>query len=630
MSTLARRPRPPVRALRIGVVAVAALVAGAGLARAQPAVFRMDVSPREGNLDDTFVVVVQIEVAGVAGVDHYWDPVAREMTLIERQGPQGGNTMTIDPQWGRQLRTTEIRRYYYKPKRIGRLEIEPAKIRLDGEEYETRRAFVTVRPSDPNLPPQTPVQSRDPTATGGVGAPGFVPPELPAKNRELFLHVVVDQPNPYLGEQVIVTWMLYTRGEVLKFEPRPPRLDGLWSEKLYEPDAYFRYHDDVVDGIPYQVAIVSKRAVFPTQVGKLEIKPYVARVSTLFAPMGESAMVESKPVVLDVKPLPDGAPKGFDPTYVGTFEVSASVDRAEIDAGDSMTLTLTVRAEGAIRRTTPPVLETRGFQFRTPRDFDESVDTSTDRVRGVRTYRYWATPEQGGRQSIPSLTIPYFDPHTGSYEIARTDPIAILVHGDPRRLDSDRSAEGPNFIAPDIHLIRTGDTIASVTVPRLYRKGWFWLLAALPALLFGSVVVTDRVRRSLRKDTPRARVRRARGRARKRLRVADIHMRGDRPSKFFAELAGLIYDHLEERVGHPVHSMTRDELREFLAGQGFAEHTIEAIDQELQNCDFARFAPAASGPGEMRAARERTRELLREIEKTRTVDQQDDVPPEEP
>jgi hypothetical protein len=138
-------------------------------------------------------------------------------------------------------------------------------------------------------------------------------------------------------------------------------------------------------------------------------------------------------------------------------------------------------------------------------------------------------------------------------------------------------------------------------------------------LIFFSVVAVDRIRGRMRRDTPRARLRRARGRARKRFRVAEIHIRGNRPSRFFGELAHVIHEHLEERVGQPVRQMTRAELREFLSGRGFAEPTIKRIDDEIQNCDFARFAPAASGPGEMKAALRRTKELLREIEKTRLV-----------
>jgi hypothetical protein len=241
-------------------------------------------------------------------------------------------------------------------------------------------------------------------------------------------------------------------------------------------------------------------------------------------------------------------------------------------------------------------------------------------VRGERVYRYWATPEKGGQQRIPPLRIPYFNPRAERYEIARSHPIDIIVHGDPKALGIDQGSDRENFIAPDIRLIKDGNTISSVTIPRLYRSGWYWLLSLVPVLGFLAIVITDWVRRGMRKDTPRSRLRRARGRARKRFRVADIHLRGDRPSRFFGELAHVIYEYIEERVGQPVQSMTRPELRGFLGAHGFDTETIDRIDEELQNCDFARFAPAASGPGEMKAALRRTRDLLREIEKTRAVD----------
>jgi hypothetical protein len=41
------------------------------------------------------------------------------------------------------------------------------------------------------------------------------------------------------------------------------------------------------------------------------------------------------------------------------------------------------------------------------------------------------------------------------------------------------------------------------------------------------------------------------------------------------------------------------------------------VVKELENCDFARFAPSASGPGEMRAALRRVRTLLTFIEQAK-------------
>jgi hypothetical protein len=61
--------------------------------------------------------------------------------------------------------------------------------------------------------------------------------------------------------------------------------------------------------------------------------------------------------------------------------------------------------------------------------------------------------------------------------------------------------------------------------------------------------------------------------------------------------------------------MTLIELQPFLLQRGVPEETVRAVIGELENCDFARFAPAAQGRDEMRAAVKRVRELLLAIER---------------
>jgi hypothetical protein len=613
--------------MRIALALAAALLAtgAASVAGAKPLRFTLEVSPTAGGVSDTFIATVQIEMAGVSGPDRYWHPDFGDFEVAGTQVKQGTSSV-IDPARGQQVRTVVLRRYELRPKRSGRLRIKPAKIRLGRDDFETREVWVRVGPSSSlgGAPDPTGGTGADPTAVSGMGVPGFTPPEPRMRGEDMFLHVVADRREAFVGEQVTVTWLLYTRSEVLKFEPRPPSLDGLWTEVLYEPDAYFTYHEDLVGGVPFVVAIVSKRAVFPTQSGKVEVKPYRARVASLSTSVGRPRELASRSIELAVKPLPPGAPDGFDPSYVGRYEVDSSVDRNEIDASESLTLTVTVRGEGAIRRTQPPVLDVPGFTFRAPRDTQDSIDTSTGVVRGERTYLYWTTPREGGQVSIPELEVPYFDPRSGRYEVASTRPIPILVRGDPSALArADDGAGRENVVPRDVRLIRTGEHIESRTMPRLYRSPWFWPLAAAPALAFFLVLVTDRLRQRMKKDTPRARLRRARGRARKRFRVAEIHLRGNRPAKFYGELARVLYDHIEERIGQPVQSMTRDELRAFLAERGFGDTTIKLIDHSLETFDFARFAPTASGPGEMRTHLRQLKDLLRRIEKTRLASDPD-------
>jgi hypothetical protein len=603
------------------------LVVGASQAVAKPLRFTLEVSPTEGGVTDTYVATVQLELSGVSGPERYWHPDFDDFEVVGTQVKQGTSSV-IDPVSGQEIRTLIVRRYNLKAKRSGRIRIKPAKVRLGREEFETRDVTVKVGSGSSlgGAPDPGGSTGSDPTAVGGLGVPGFAPPERQRKSEDMFLHAVADKREVWLGEQVTVTWLLYTRSEVLKFEPRPPSLDGLWAEILYEPDAYFTYHEDTVGGVPYVVAVVSKRAVFPTQTGRVEVKPFRARVASLSTSVGRSRELASRAIELQVKALPAGAPPGFNPTYVGRYEVESEADRSEIEASESLTLTVKVRGEGAIRRTQAPVLDVPGFTFRAPRDTQDSIDTSTGVVSGERTYLYWTTPEQGGPVTVPAVELPYFDPSSGSYQVASSRPIPIFVKGDPTELA--RASEGSsreNVIPRDIRLIHAGAQVSSRRIVRLGRSPWFWPLAALPPLALLLVVGVDRVRQRMKKDTPRARLRRARGRARKRFRVAEIHVKGNRPAKFYGELSRVLYDHVEERVGQPVQSMTRDELKRFLAERGFGETTIKLIDHSLETFDFARFAPSEAGPGEMRAHLRQLKELLQRIERTRLTVEPDDA-----
>ena len=95
----------------------------------------------------------------------------------------------------------------------------------------------------------------------------------------------------------------------------------------------------------------------------------------------------------------------------------------------------------------------------------------------------------------------------------------------------------------------------------------------------------------------------------------------------YAELAGSIYEHIEARTGKPVRAMTNAELRAFMNEQGFDESTVSAVASELENCDFARFASAGAGQGEMSAALRRTRELLKAVEGARLAGDEESEEP---
>jgi len=94
-----------------------------------------------------------------------------------------------------------------------------------------------------------------------------------AKN--LFIRAVVDKRKTYLGEQVTVTYKLYTRLNIAAQMSisKLPQYQGFWAEEL-ETSNNITFATEVIDGKQYRVGVLKKAALFPTQTGKLEITPF--------------------------------------------------------------------------------------------------------------------------------------------------------------------------------------------------------------------------------------------------------------------------------------------------------------------------------------------------------------------
>jgi hypothetical protein len=583
---------------------------------AKPVELTLKVSPTSGALDEDYVATLQIVIRGVSGPERETPPDFADFTVVSQTGLQ-------TPQWvnkpdgTQEIRITILHRYRLRPRRAGRLTIGPAKIRLDGEDYESKA--VTVEVLEGAAP--------GPILDGGVpnvaasAIPGFTPPD-PATAEPTFIHVVADRSRVLVGEQVTVTWLLYSRADVLKFEPRPVRVEGGSVVKILEPQSYFTYHEEVVGGREYIVATVARSAIFPSRPGKLVIPPYEADVATMYTSIAAPLHVASRPVNVDVQPLPPGAPAGFNPAFVGPMTVEASVDRNSVPASESLVLTLTLRGTGALQRASKaPPLTLDGFEVLPSSDCDERFDTSTDVVRAEHRCQYVLTPKRGGRLVVGPIAIPYFDPVAGRYLLAEAAPLTVEVIGDPAAAGPGAGAPTrDNVVTRDIRPLREPPALAARVVARFQSSRLFFGALAAPGLIYLVVVLADRLRERLRRDTPRARLRRARGRARKRLHVAEVHIRAGRAGRCYAEIARVLREHIEERVGEPVAAMTHDVLRAFLARRGFPEELVGELVAELESCDFARFAPSSSGPGEMRAAVRRVHGLLRAIERVHLVD----------
>ena len=302
----------------------------------------------------------------------------------------------------------------------------------------------------------------------------------------------------------------------------------------------------------------------------------------------EIYFVQAPAFSIEVVALPEaGRPIDFGGA-IGALEVRADAGPRDVDAGESIKLTLSVTGEGNLEFFSAPDPSREpafaGFRF-----FGKTESKAFDRREVV----YDIAPLSGDVSEIPPLRLPVYDPAAERYVVLETEPIPIRVRAlegavgllDPAGDDYERDLR-------DLADAARGARAAG-------RPGLPAVLAALLAVpVLG--LVAARVRR-VRGD-PRAPLERRRRRALRALRGQLAASRGARDdlAAVCAFLAARSREGDGAWLGRDVAAWARD------AGARLSGETAAELQRLLDELERAAFGGAAERP-----ARERTLAVAR-------------------
>ncbi|MCB1740447.1 MAG: BatD family protein, partial [Gammaproteobacteria bacterium] len=149
-----------------------------------------------------------------------------------------------------------------------------------------------------------------------------------------------------------------------------------------------------------------------------------------------------EPLSLSVRALPQaGRPASFSGTVGAGYALAVRADRSVLKAGEPINLTIEVHGDRALETLSLPPLTAMGlneedFKLPSSGDIAGRVDAGVKRFEvPIRVLREDVT-------AIPALTLSWFDPDTGRYESARSDPIALSV-GDAERVGAAQVVRKP-------------------------------------------------------------------------------------------------------------------------------------------------------------------------------------------
>jgi len=295
----------------------------------------------------------------------------------------------------------KVFRYRARPVAPGTARVGP--VELNAEDGQVRRLSAVV------------LQVLADRASGSNDAQTVLR-ELQASGREPFFVVAeVDKTNVYVGEPIVVTWVMYNGATVQQWQAvSVPKLEDFWSEELAREESPERLYlgDTMVQRTP-----IRRVALFPLRSGRLRIEGMTAEAAMLLrrrsgpfalfeGEMSEAAFT-SAPIDIDVKPLPPGPP--VDAVGELTLACESPIQRGS----GPVIVRVALSGIGNVRAASPPrfergvggTLQIEGGQVTVARDATKAEMT--------RRWEYLIFPASAGSMQIPPLTMTIFAPSAG-------------------------------------------------------------------------------------------------------------------------------------------------------------------------------------------------------------------------
>ena len=569
-------------------------------------------------LNEEFFLVV--EITGSGG-----DPRLPEMNAFA--GVTGSSSSTSIQMMNGRISQSVTYQYSLVAQTAGKFTIGAVEVEAKGQVYRSQPIEIEIVAGASTQPPS------GPPGGAGRGQQADAPPDLEGS---LYLEAKVDRSRVYQNEPVVVRYRIYTRLNISSYGIASlPNYNGFWTED-FPAQQQPQTRREVINGQTYLVAEIKKTALFPQSVGKKKLEPLTIECEVQmprrrsrdifdqffddpFLSRTSRQRISSRPVEIDVLPLPEeGKPANFSGA-VGNFTITANVDKTQIKANEAISLKVRVSGVGNIKvLPNPPMALPSDFEVYDPK-VAENIDHTNDQISGSKTWEYVIVPRFQGHHEIKPITLSYFDPRTKTYKTTATAPILLTVEkgsGDFSPVTGGGvSKEDVRLLGQDIRFIATAPLPFEKINKNFHTGSLFLTLLTLPVMALLAAFVYQRHQEKLSTNVAYARSRKAGSMAQKQLALARKYLQRSEEKDFYAEIQRALLGFLGNKLNIAEAGLITDEVERQLTEKKVSPEIIREYLRCLQTCDFVRFAPAGSNGKAMQEFYEQARRALEALEK---------------
>ncbi len=605
---------------------VLALLISAGVARAEIRVLAA-VDQQEVFTGEAFSLQIHVE-----GNDTPGEPDVTPLSdfTVEPRGGQENSSESVtivNGQMSRVSRHGYVYNYVLTPKKEGRLIVPALTVAIEGRDYQTQPIPILVK--------------------------------KPVETEDFKLRMTLDKTRVYQGEPLTLTVTWYIGKDVKGFnvtlpilsDPRFVVSDGTAAAVGPAQDSRVRIPvpggeilaekgNGVLDGVNY-LTVSFSRTLTPKESGTLTLPQATVSCQALSGyrqgrrdpfsglfpedifgrsrQVYQTVVVPSNEPVLEVMPLPEeGRPADFN-GLVGAYSLAVSATPTTVKVGDPITLTIQVAGPAVAGVTLPSLAEELGVS-----DFKVPAEMAPGQGTGVlKTFTQTVRARHAGVKQIPSLHLSYFDPASGRYQNAASEPVPLAV-AETRTVtaqDAEGGADAARPAGKDLKSVKGGITF-NYEGPEVLEDqagsgtaglnaAWYAALL-LPPLLFLLVLVgTLVVRQGLKDPAGRA----ARQAFRKLAFALDgISSQGD-PLAACQGLGLAMRDYLGAKLHCRAAALTFADVEPRLTKAGAQAETLGLLRRVMEECAASEYAGLRRGGGDLVRLRDLARQAATELER---------------
>ena len=446
---------------------------------------------------------------------------------------------------------------------------------------------------------------------------------------QLYIKATTNKRKIYQGQQILVTYKLFTRVDLASTEfSKNPSLNGFWTEDLKVNSKFKR---EIIDGISYNVATVKKALLTAQKSGELQIDPIEIRTQVRvqnrnmkrdpfdpFSMFNQYSTIEkvvsSKPITINVEPLPTPKPTHF---YggVGIFKMDVEVDNKSIKANEAINLKITISGNGNLALLKPfDIAFPPDFEVYDPKITDKTFSAKTH-TAGKKIFEYLLIPRFKGDYEIPAISYAYFDYTTKEYKSIRSAkiPITVLKGEEQESGITLVNKEKVKLLNNDIRYIKT-ETNLQEKGSYFYKSNLFWVLFILPILLFVSLIAYFKITNRRDENSVFNKSRKATNIAQKRLKNAQKHLNMNEKELFFEDIEKSLWGYFADKFAVELSQLSKESIQHYFSKNTISEKTEIQFIALLNDCELARYAPSTMQNSKMEALLKSAQEIIIEVE----------------